>query len=79
MRTPGTFQAVIFPPVVYVLAPDMEVTSCTAQAAVVQGKQLFGSHAHAHTEMDGMEGTCLTRRLASNIAKALWVVIQRVN
>mmetsp|Transcript_26527 Transcript_26527/g.48072 ORF Transcript_26527/g.48072 Transcript_26527/m.48072 type:complete len:81 (+) Transcript_26527:125-367(+) len=80
MRTPGTFQAVIFPPVVYALAPDMEVTSGnTSQAAVVQGKQLSGSHAHAHTEMDGMEGTCLTRRLASNIAKALWVVIQRVN
>mmetsp|Transcript_13159 Transcript_13159/g.23686 ORF Transcript_13159/g.23686 Transcript_13159/m.23686 type:complete len:81 (-) Transcript_13159:66-308(-) len=80
MRTPGTFQAAIFPPVVYVLVPDMEVTSGnTSQAAVVQGKQLSRSHANARTEMDGTEGTFRSRRVARAIAKTLWVVIQRVN
>jgi len=85
MRTLGTLQAVIFKtPVVYVLVAQhiiihMQITGFTAQAAIVQGKQLFSSHACARMEMDGMEGTLLSRKMARSIAQGFRMAIPREN
>jgi len=73
MRIPGPLQVVILVAlVVHALAAGaqhMEITGLTTQAAVAPAKQLSSSHATARTAMDGMEGSSMSRRLASSTAE----------
>mmetsp|Transcript_130835 Transcript_130835/g.213002 ORF Transcript_130835/g.213002 Transcript_130835/m.213002 type:complete len:91 (+) Transcript_130835:112-384(+) len=70
MRIPGPLQVVILVALaVHALAAGAQITGLTTQAAVAPAKQLSSSHAAARTAMDGMEGSSMSRRLASSTAE----------